>query len=235
MKYPPDLPMRICFEDNHLLVVNKRPGEMVQADKTGDIPLSEHLKAYIKEKYHKPGRVYLGVVHRLDRPVSGLVIFARTSKALARLNRMLKDREMEKHYWAVVKQKPEQKAGQLTHYLLKNEKQNKSYVASAKTPGAKLASMDYRLLGSGNHYHLLEIHLHTGRHHQIRAQLAAMGSPVKGDLKYGFSRANDNGSIHLHARFLSFVHPVSQERLHLVAPVPQEDPLWKVFESLTGS
>lgn len=226
------LPGRILYEDNHLLVVNKMPSEIVQGDKTGDMPLVEALKLYIGHKYKKPGNVFLGVVHRIDRPTSGLVIFARTSKALTRLNEMLKNREISKKYWAVVKNKPLGKEGQLEHYLRKNEKQNKSYVVAADTPGAKKAELIYKVLGSADHYTLVELELLTGRHHQIRAQLASIGCPIKGDLKYGFDRSNPDGSIHLHAREVSMVHPVKKELIRMVAPVPDEK-LWRFFESQT--
>ncbi len=224
-----DLMQRILFEDNHMVVVNKLPSEIVQGDKTGDQPLVDALKIYIGEKYNKPGNVFLGVVHRIDRPSSGLVIFARTSKALTRLNELLKTREVSKKYWAVVKNVPSEPTGRLEHYLQKNEKQNKSYVVDAKAPGAKKAELVYQVLKHAQNYALLEVELLTGRHHQIRAQMAAIGCPIKGDLKYGFDRSNPDGSIHLHARKLSFVHPVKKENIDIVAPVPQ-DTLWQFFE-----
>lgn len=220
---------RILFEDNHLIVVNKMPSEIVQGDKTGDQPLVEAVKEYIAQKYQKPGKVFLGVVHRIDRPTSGLVIFARTSKALARLNEMLKNRDISKKYWAVVKNAPSEMEGRLTHYLRKNEKQNKSYVVNPEAPGAKKAELLFKVLTRGDHYTLVELELLTGRHHQIRAQFAALGCPIKGDLKYGADRSNPDGSIHLHARELSFVHPVKKERISLSAPVPEEG-LWQFFE-----
>lgn len=220
---------RIIYEDNHMVIVNKLPSEIVQGDKTGDIPLSEQVKEYIKEKYQKPGNVFLGVVHRIDRPVSGGVVFARTSKGLTRLNHMLQKREMTKKYWAVVKTLPQETEGKLVHFLLKNEKQNKSYVTGESKQGAKKAELLYKLIASAENYHLLEIELLTGRHHQIRAQLSAIGCPIKGDLKYGFSRSNEDGSIHLHAREISFIHPVKNERLTLTVPVPK-DPLWDFFD-----
>lgn len=223
------LASRILFEDNHLMVINKLPSEIVQGDKTGDEPLVEALKEYIGVKYHKPGKVFLGVVHRIDRPTSGLVLFARTSKALARLNEMLKTRDILKKYWAVVKNVPPEMEGSLVHYLRKNEKQNKSYVVNPEAAGAKKAELTYRVLMQGDHYTLVEVELLTGRHHQIRAQFAALGCPIKGDLKYGAERNNPDGSIHLHARELNFFHPVKKEKIHLWAPVPME-PLWQFFE-----
>ena len=218
--------LQVIFEDNHLIVINKRPGDIVQGDKTGDIPLSEVVKQYIAAKYNKPGAVFLGVVHRLDRPTSGLVVFARTSKALARLNKMFAERETKKTYWAMVKTTPDPLEGRLEHYLLRNPKQNKSYAHSKPVPEAKRAVLNYRTLAQSDHYTLLEIDLETGRHHQIRCQLAAIGSPIKGDLKYGAQRSNPDGSIHLHARYLELVHPVQKELMTFVAPVPEE-PLWQ--------
>jgi 23S rRNA pseudouridine1911/1915/1917 synthase len=197
--------------------------------------MSELVKAYIRQRYGKPGDVFLGVVHRIDRPVSGAVIFARTSKALTRMNEMMKNHELDKLYWAVVKTLPAAASGSLSHLLMKNEKQNKSYVVKEGTAGAKVAGLDYRLLASGQHYHLLEVKLHTGRHHQIRAQLSAIGSPIRGDLKYGYSRSNGDGSIHLHARVISFVHPVSKELVKVVAPAPTGDVLWQYFENMVDN
>lgn len=222
----------VVYEDNHLLCVSKRPGEIVQGDKTGDEPMSEALKAWLKEKYNKPGNVYLGVIHRLDRPVGGLVIFAKTSKALSRMNELFRTGDVSKRYWAVVTARPPKHSDTLEQYLVRNESQNKSYVArqGAATPGAKLARLSYRLLASGEHYHLLEIELHTGRHHQIRCQLAALGCPIKGDLKYGAPRSNPGGSISLLSRQISFTHPVSKEALTLTAPVPDER-LWHDLEA----
>ncbi len=222
-------PTHILFEDNHLLVVNKSPSEIVQGDKTGDTPLSERLKEYLKAKYHKPGNVFMGVVHRLDRPVSGALVFAKTGKALARLNESVRNREMKKIYWAVVKQRPPKDADTLVHYLKKNEKQNKSYAKNGPVDGYKKAELRYRLLSSSDTYFLLEVELITGRHHQIRVQLSAMGCPIKGDLKYGFSRSNSNGSIHLHSRTLSFIHPVRKEVITFDAPAP-DDPVWNAFK-----
>ena len=219
------------YEDNHIIVINKLSSQIVQGDKTGDACLVEILKDYLKEKYNKPGRVYCGLVHRLDRPVSGLVIFAKTDKALSRLTKQIKDREIKKIYWAIVKGMPEQHEGTLVNYLKRNEKQNKSYIVSEGTANAKLAVLDYKLIGhSAGGYSLLEVELHTGRHHQIRAQLAGMGCPIKGDLKYGYQRSNPDGSISLHARRLQFVHPVKKEPVELVADVPNTDNLWKAFD-----
>jgi len=219
---------QILFEDNHLLIINKRPGEIVQGDKTGDAPLVDQLKLYLKEKYNKPGAVFLGLVHRLDRPVSGAVIFAKTSKSLSRLTRMVKEREITKIYWAVVDRVPEPEEGLLVNYLIKNERQNKSFPSEEHTPGAKRAELCYKHIASGKTYHLLEISLLTGRHHQIRAQLALAGCHIKGDLKYGAARSNPGGSISLHARLLDFIHPVNKEKIHIVAPVPA-NPEWQYF------
>ena len=221
---------RILFEDNHIIIVNKLPSEIVQGDKTGDMPLSDVVKGYIAHKYKKPGNVFLGVVHRIDRPVSGAVIFARTSKALARFNAMLQKRELHKKYWAVVKNRPPDTEGVLKNTLLKNEKQNKSYVVPEGTPHGKPAELNYKVLAESRDYCLLEIELITGRHHQVRSQLAAIGCSIKGDLKYGFDRSNQDASIHLHARSLSFVHPVSEKQINIIAPAP-EDTLWKFFEA----
>lgn len=221
--------MQVVYEDNHIIIVNKAPSEIVQGDKTGDLPLSEVVKQYIKEKYRKQGNVFLGVVHRLDRPVSGLVIFARTSKALPRLNEMFKNGEVKKTYWALVKNKPEQMEGELVHYLVRNEKQNKSYAYDKEVDKSKKAVLDYKVIGRSDTYCLLEVNLKTGRHHQIRCQLAKIGCPIKGDLKYGFSRSNPDGSISLHARSVSFIHPVSKLPIEVVAPTP-DDKLWKTFE-----
>ena len=234
--------MQVIYEDNHIIVVSKESGEIVQGDKTGDTPLSETVKAYIKEKYAKPGAVFLGVVHRLDRPVSGLVVFARTSKALSRLNTMFANGEVHKTYWAIVEAPPQthpqgrgvqvdsqQQGVSLTHWLTRNEKQNKSYAYATEKPNAKKAILKYRLIGKSDNYSLLEVQLMTGRHHQIRCQLAAMGCPIKGDLKYGAPRSNPDGSISLLSRKMEFVHPVSKERITVEAPLP-DDPLWQVFK-----
>lgn len=225
---PQNLPPRILYEDNHLLIFNKLPSEIVQGDKTGDQPLVEILKAYIKEKYSKPGEVFLGVVHRIDRPVSGAVIFARTSKALSRMNEMLKKGEIRKTYWAVVKNKPPKDSDHLVHYLKRNQEKNKSFATETEKPGSQRAELKYRLAGKTDNYYLLEVELLTGRHHQIRAQLAAIGCPIKGDIKYGFPRTNKDGSIHLHARQVEFMHPVKQEMMSIVADPPStEDVIWK--------
>ena len=226
--------MEIIYEDNHIIVVSKRSGEIVQGDKTGDTPLSETVKAYIKEKYAKPGAVFLGVVHRLDRPVWGLVVFARTSKALTRLNDMFRNGEVHKTYWAIVQQRPEHDEGTLEHWLVRNEKQNKSYAYDRERPQAKKAVLKYRVIGSSERYHLLEIQLLTGRHHQIRCQLAAMGCPIRGDLKYGARRSNPDGSISLLARRVEFIHPVSKEPVSLEAPLPADN-LWQSFNISTGA
>jgi 23S rRNA pseudouridine1911/1915/1917 synthase len=220
--------MTVVYEDNHLIIVNKSAGEIVQGDKTGDVPLSETVKAYLKEKYQKPGNVFVGVTHRLDRPVSGLVVLAKTSKALSRLNEMFRSSQVRKTYWAIVKRQPPQPEGELTHYLVRNEKQNKSYAYDREVPGSKKAILHYRLIGRSQHYFLLEVDLKTGRHHQIRCQLAKMGCPIKGDLKYGSERSNPDGSICLHARRVSFIHPVSKEEIVAVAPVPPGN-LWAGF------
>ncbi len=219
----------ILFEDNHLLIVNKRPGDIVQGDKTGDLPLTDILKLYIKNKYNKPGDVFLGLVHRLDRPVSGAVIFARTSKSLTRLTMMVKDREITKTYWAIVEKVPDPVDGTLISFLKKNESQNKSFSVKEGTSGSKRAELNYKLLASGKTYHLIEVNLITGRHHQIRAQLSGIGCPIKGDLKYGARRSNSDGSISLHARYLEFVHPVSKEYVKISAPTP-DSPEWSYFD-----
>ena len=222
------LSKRILYEDNHLIVVNKLPSEIVQGDKTGDFPLSDKVKEYLKKKYNKPGNVFTGVIHRLDRPVSGVVIFAKTGKALSRMNELIKNRKIKKTYWAIVKNKPKEKEAVLTHFLLRNEKKNKSFISNKKQENSKEAILTYRLVASSKDYHLLEVDLQTGRHHQIRAQLAAIGCPIKGDLKYGYSRSNKDASISLHARSVSFVHPVKKELLKIEA-VPPADVLWRFF------
>ena len=214
--------LEVLFEDNHLLIVNKKSGDIVQGDKTGDKPLSDVVKEYIKEKYNKPGEVFLGVVHRLDRPTSGVIIFARTSKALERLNKMLRERTISKTYWAVVKNTPLKEKDSLIHFLKKNPKNNKSTVFTKETDASKKAILHYSVIKKLDNYSLLEIDLETGRHHQIRAQLAYIGSPIKGDLKYGASRSNKDGSIHLHARKISYTHPVSKENILFLAPIPNE-------------
>lgn len=217
--------LQVLYEDNHLIVVNKRAGDIVQGDKTGDTPLSDVVKAYIKHKYNKPGKVYLGVAHRLDRPTTGIVVFAKTSKALTRLNKLFSEKEVSKTYWAVVKQRPESEKGTLIHWLKKNPKNNKSTAYSAEKKDGKKAILHYSLLKSLDNFHLLEVQLETGRHHQIRCQLASIGSPIKGDLKYGFDRSNKDASIHLHARQIAFIHPVSKVELSLKAN-PPKDAIW---------
>lgn len=223
--------MTVLYEDNHLIIINKSGSEIVQSDKTGDVSLEDSLKLWIKEKYHKPGNVFLGVAHRLDRPVSGVVVFARTSKALTRLNEMFRNGEVHKTYLAIVKNAPRQPEGTLEQYLVRNEQQNKSYVYDRERPGAKKAILHYRLVGRSDRYCLLEVDLKTGRHHQIRCQLAAMGCPIKGDLKYGFPRSNPGGGISLHARKISFIHPVSKELIEVTAPFPEDEPLWQCFQN----
>lgn len=220
---------QILYEDNHLIIVNKLPSQIVQGDKTGDEPLSEKVKTYIKEKYNKPGNVFLGVVHRLDRPVSGIVIFARTSKALSRLNEILKNRQIKKMYWAVVDKLPPDETGHLNHCIYRDQKKNKSFIVKKGKKNAKSAELKYKHISSSDRYHLLEIELITGRHHQIRAQLSYIGCPVKGDLKYNYPRSNKNASIHLHARSVEFVHPVSKEIIDILAD-PPKDPLWDYFK-----
>lgn len=217
--------LQVLFEDNHIIIINKRTGDIVQGDKTGDKPLSDVVKEYIKEKYQKPGNVFLGVVHRLDRPTSGIVIFARTSKALERLNKMLREKRIKKTYWAVVKGFPKKKEDTLINYLRKNPKNNKSTVFNQETQGSKKAILHYKSIKKLDNYSLLEIDLETGRHHQIRAQLSSIGNSIKGDLKYGFARSNKDGSIHLHARKIEFSHPVSKENVTILAPTP-EDVIW---------
>lgn len=217
--------LQVLYEDNHLIVINKRVGDIVQGDKTGDTPLSEHVKEYIKKKYDKPGLVFLGVTHRLDRPTSGIVVFARTSKSLSRMNKMFAEKRPEKIYWAIVKNPPKKKKDTLIHWLKRNPKQNKSYAYPKEIPNSKRAELDYTVSKKLDNYVLLQILLKTGRHHQIRAQLASLGSPIKGDLKYGFDRSNPDGGIHLHARNLSFEHPVKKEMISFTAP-PPSDVLW---------
>ncbi|HRG18892.1 MAG TPA: RluA family pseudouridine synthase [Flavobacterium lutivivi] len=218
--------LQILHEDNHIIVVNKRVGDIVQGDKTGDKPLSEVVKEYIKEKYNKPGDVFLGVVHRLDRPTTGIVVFAKTSKALERLNTMFSTRETKKTYWAIVKNQPPKTEDTLTHFLKRNPKNNTSKAHLKEVPESKKAILEYKIIQKLDNYYVLEINLHTGRHHQIRAQLTAIGCPIKGDLKYGFDRSNQDGGIHLHARKLAFIHPVSKENIEIIAPTPNEV-LWK--------
>lgn len=227
--------MDILFEDNHFIAVNKSSSDLVQGDKTGDKSLDTSLKEYLKQKYNKPGNVFIGVAHRIDRPVSGVVLFAKTSKALTRVNKMFSEGEIKKVYWAVVKNKPEKDAGKLHHFLLRNEKQNKSYCYSDEVKNSKEAKLDYRLLAKSDKYFLLEIDLKTGRHHQIRSQLAYIGCPVKGDLKYGYPRSNEGGGISLHARSIEFTHPIKNEPVKIIAPAPPEDILWKFFEELLNT
>tara|TARA_B100000678_G_scaffold99729_1_gene83241 strand:- start:9395 stop:10090 length:696 start_codon:yes stop_codon:yes gene_type:complete len=221
--------LKVIYEDNHLIVVNKRAGDIVQGDKTGDKPLSEVVKTFLKEKYNKPGNVYLGVVHRLDRPTTGIVLFSKTSKALPRLNKLFSEKKTAKTYWALVKNEPPKSKDTLVHYLKRNPKQNKSYAHKNEVPDSKKAILHYQVIKKLDNYFLLEIDLETGRHHQIRSQLSAIGCPIKGDLKYGFDRSNKDASIHLHARKLSLVHPVQKEEITFVAPLPDE-PLWKACE-----
>lgn len=222
-------PLDILYEDNHVIVINKSASDIVQGDKTGDETLPDKIKAYLKEKYNKPGNVFCGVVHRLDRPTSGAVVFARTSKALERLNAQFREKETGKIYWAIVENAPKEAKGTLIHYLKKNEKQNKSYAYPNEVPGTKKGILHYATLKSSDKYHLLKVELETGRHHQIRCQLSKIGSIIKGDLKYGAKRPNPDGSICLHARTLTFDHPTTKERITVTAPVP-DDALWKFFE-----
>lgn len=221
--------MTVLYEDNHIIIVNKTTSEIVQGDKTGDKPLSEIIKEWLKEKYNKPGNVFCGVTHRLDRPVSGIVVFAKTSKVLPRLNKMFQEKDIKKTYWAITKNTPEKTIGTLTDYLVRNEKQNKSYAYDIEKPNSKKAVLHYKLIAKSDKYNLLEIDLETGRHHQIRCQLAKMGCVIKGDLKYGADRSNPDGGINLHARSINFIHPVSKELIEVTAPVP-DDNLWKAFE-----
>ena len=226
--------MTVLYEDNHIIVVNKSPGEIVQGDKTGDKPLSDIVREYLKEKYQKPGNVFCGVTHRLDRPTSGVVLFARTSKALSRLNEMFRNGEVDKTYWAIVKNKPPKEEDTLVHYLIKDEKNNKSTAYDSEKPHTKRAVLHYRLIAASQKYYLLEVSLETGRHHQIRCQLAKIGSPIKGDLKYGAERSNGDGSISLHARSIALIHPVSKLRIEVTAPVPEEL-LWQRFEKAVSA
>lgn len=225
--------LEILYEDNHLIIVNKKPSEIVQGDKTGDAPMSDVIKLFIKKRDNKPGDVFLGVTHRIDRPVSGVVIFAKTSKALARLNQMFQDKTIQKTYWAIVKNDPPKQEDTLTHFLKKNETKNKSFVELDEKRGGKKSILNYKVIAKSDNYFMIEIDPKTGRHHQIRAQLSAIKSPIKGDLKYGFDRSNPDGSIHLHARKVSFVHPVSKAAIEVTAPVPPEN-LWQAFEKMVG-
>ncbi|WP_370226242.1 RluA family pseudouridine synthase [Mesoflavibacter sp.] len=217
--------LQVIYEDNHIIVVNKRAGDIVQGDKTGDKPLSDVVKSYLKDKYNKPGNVYLGTVHRLDRPTSGLVIFSKTSKALPRLNKMFATKDITKTYWALVKNKPKKDSDRLVHWLKKNPKNNKSYAHSTEVKDSKKAILSYQIIKKLDNFYLLEVTLETGRHHQIRTQLSTIGCPIKGDLKYGFDRSNKDASISLHARNIKFIHPVSKEELDITAPLPK-DPVW---------
>lgn len=225
--------MEVLYEDNHLIIVNKTCREIVQGDKTGDRTLLDEIKDYLKTKYNKPGNVFLGLTHRLDRPTSGLVVFAKTSKALERMNALFASHDVRKTYWAIVKEVPPAAEMHLENYLRRNEKQNKSYVAKNKDKDAKLAILDFQMIASSDRYHLLSVNLHTGRHHQIRCQLAHIGCPIKGDLKYGFARSNPDGGISLHARHIEFEHPVTHETVSVTAPVPNDN-LWKEFEKSVG-
>ncbi len=227
--------MEVLYEDNHLIIVNKAPGEIVQGDRTGDVTLCELVKSYIKEKYAKPGNVFCGIVHRLDRPVAGLVVFAKTSKALSRLNEMFRLSQVKKRYWAIVRNRPPRDADTLIHYITSRQSNNKSYASLTPLPDSKKAVLDYRILASSEHYHLIEINLHTGRKHQIRVQLASIGCPIKGDLKYGDRRSNPDGSISLQAHSIEFVHPVSKRLISVTAPIPDSDNLWRAFSMLTES
>jgi len=224
--------IEILYEDNHLIAVNKNSGDIVQGDRTGDTPLNEIVKEYIRIKYNKPGEVYLGTPHRIDRPTSGIVIFAKTSKALTRLNKMFQDKEVQKTYWAIVKNKPKKQEEHLTHYLKKNQQKNKSFALSANTDGAKKSELSYKIIHEFDNFFLLEIKPYTGRHHQIRVQLSTTGTPIRGDLKYGYARSNPDASISLHARKIEFIHPVKKEPITIVAPASNKDPLWKVANKL---
>jgi 23S rRNA pseudouridine1911/1915/1917 synthase len=227
--------IEVLYEDNHLIAINKRCGDIVQGDKTGDKTIGDDIKFYLKNRYNKPGNVFLGVTHRLDRPTSGVLVFARTSKSLTRMNELFRnDGTIQKTYWAVVDVKPDPPMATLEHWLVRNEKKNKSFAYLQEQKDSKKASLTYRFMSSSDRFHLLEIELHTGRHHQIRAQLAAIGLHIKGDLKYGFSRSNPDGGIHLHARTIRFIHPVTQEQITLTAPAPN-DPVWNYFEKLYSS
>jgi 23S rRNA pseudouridine1911/1915/1917 synthase len=222
--------LQVLHEDNHVIVVNKRPSDIVQGDKTGDVTMPDQIKEFLRVKYNKPGNIFCGVVHRLDRPTSGAVVFAKTSKSLTRLNEQFREKDTKKIYWAVVEKAPQSNTGHLENFLLKNEKQNKAYVHQKEVSGSKKAILDYRVVSQSDKYTLIEVVLHTGRHHQIRAQMAHIGCVIKGDLKYGAKRSNADGSIHLHARYLSFIHPTTKETIQITAPVP-DDSLWKWFEN----
>lgn len=221
--------LEVLFEDNHLIAVNKRSGDIVQGDKTGDEPMSEVVKRYLKDKYNKPGNVFCGVIHRLDRPTTGIVLFARTSKALARMNEQFRDKQVQKTYWAVTKNRPKEPNARLSHWLKKNQQKNKSFASATETRDSKHAVLSYQLMASSDNYHLLQVLPETGRHHQIRVQLSTIGCAIKGDLKYGFARSNKDASIHLHARKLKFVHPVTKETMAVTAPTPAHDPVWQAL------
>ena len=221
--------MNILYEDNHLIAINKAAGEIVQGDKTGDICVVDEVKTFLKKRENKPGNVFVGLPHRLDRPTSGVLLLTKTDKALARVNKLIHDREFHKIYWAIVRNKPPKNSDRLVHWLQKNEKQNKSFASNVEKNGWQKAELEYTVIGSSENYYLLEIKLFTGRHHQIRVQLAEIGCPIRGDLKYGFERSNRDGSISLHARALKFVHPIKNETIKIVAPVPKEN-LWQVLE-----
>ena len=224
-----DRPLQILFEDNHLIIINKRPGDIVQGDKTGDEPLLDIVKKYVKEKYNKPGDVFIGMPHRIDRPTSGIVIFCRNSRSLERMSEMFREKTIHKTYWAVVKNRPPKEKHTLIHYLKKNQQMNKSFPYEKKVPDSFYAELEYKLIANSDKYFLIEVKLKTGRHHQIRVQLSSIGCPVKGDVKYGFDRANDDGSIHLHSRKVEFIHPSKKEPMTVIAPVP-DDKLWTYFE-----
>ena len=221
--------LEVLYEDNHIIAINKKSGDIVQGDKTGDKTLGDFVKDYLKEKYQKPGSAFLGVVHRIDRPVSGVVLFARTSKALERMNELFREKKVQKTYWAVVKNSPSEESGSLIHYLKKDEAKNKSKAFEKEVTGSLRSWLDYKVIDKSDNYFLIEINPHTGRHHQIRVQLSTIGCPIKGDVKYGFDRTNEDGSIHLHARKVVFVHPIKKEEIQIIAPV-QDENLWKYFE-----
>ncbi|HMZ68439.1 MAG TPA: RluA family pseudouridine synthase [Chitinophagales bacterium] len=224
--------LEVLYEDNHIIIVNKKSGDIVQADITQDEPLTEPVKRYLKEKYNKPGEVFLGVVHRIDRPVSGVVVFARTSKALSRMTNLFRTRDVKKTYWAVVKNKPEVNTATLIHYHQKDEARKRAKLFNKEVAHSKICELEYKYLTSSDKYHLLEVYPTTGRFHQIRAQLSKIGSPIKGDLKYGFERPNENASIHLHARSIEFIHPISMKEISIIAPVPKDDVIWQYFEKV---
>ena len=224
--------LEVLYEDNHIIIVNKKSGDIVQADITQDEPLTEPVKRYLKEKYNKPGEVFLGVVHRIDRPVSGVVVFARTSKALSRMTNLFRTRDVKKTYWAVVKNKPEVNTATLIHYHQKDEARKRAKLFNKEVAHSKICELEYKYLTSSDKYHLLEVYPTTGRFHQIRAQFSKIGSPIKGDLKYGFERPNENASIHLHARSIEFIHPISMKEISIIAPVPKDDVIWQYFEKV---